>query len=461
MTLEEAKSALEELKQDGNSEEDILKILYLMYVDGELELSDFRTFNELMGYKLTDEFEAMSEEDKKTKGLTRSGDEGISKFDSDIPHIIKSIENYTKEDISKLKALKLSLDDAAREMAERHNRTVKESRRILRECKAQGVSYEEAIISGAYITEGITMHEAAQRLGWVGGPRNTKKGERLLKMFLQIGKSYAQTISVFENPPEDATLNDIACIYACEKSMSFEEARRFLITNRIGNESYLDVIVRAKKKEQGMSLDELEKTINAEKNVFANDNDILKDLYKRYCNNSIKLVDLENLAELLGYQLSKEFQRLPFDKKQTLDDINKVFCSISLDKAARLISRVYGGLFIKENKMLLEANLVDGISYKKTLEQYMNGKGLNQRMVFAKIHEHQGQSKEDVCFDFFQEYCQNKYTFGEFRILAYYLGYTFKDELFTITTNERKQNGFTPQTLTEEWLIKDRPTYLG
>lgn len=83
MTLEEAKSALEELKQDGNSEEDILKILYLMYVDGELELSDFRTFNELMGYKLTDEFEAMSEEEKKTAGLKGNGKpaEGVDKED--------------------------------------------------------------------------------------------------------------------------------------------------------------------------------------------------------------------------------------------------------------------------------------------------------------------------------------------------------------------------------------------
>lgn len=83
MTLEEAKEALEELKQDGNSEEDILKILYLMYVDGELELSDFRTFNELMGYKLTDEFEAMSEEEKKTAGLKGNGKpaEGVDKED--------------------------------------------------------------------------------------------------------------------------------------------------------------------------------------------------------------------------------------------------------------------------------------------------------------------------------------------------------------------------------------------
>ena len=81
MTLEEAKEALEELKQDGNSEEDILKILYLMYVDGELELSDLRTFGELMGYKLTDEFEAMSEEEKKTAGLKGNGKpaEGVDK----------------------------------------------------------------------------------------------------------------------------------------------------------------------------------------------------------------------------------------------------------------------------------------------------------------------------------------------------------------------------------------------
>lgn len=70
MTIEEAKHALEELKRQGNDEETILKVLYLMYADGKMDLNDLRILTGLLGYEFTDEFEAMSEEDKKTKGLT-------------------------------------------------------------------------------------------------------------------------------------------------------------------------------------------------------------------------------------------------------------------------------------------------------------------------------------------------------------------------------------------------------
>lgn len=81
MTIEEAKEALEQLKQEGNSEDDILKIMYLMYVDDELNLSDLRTLTKLLGYEFTDEFEAMSDEDKKKAGLTKTEEpaEGVGK----------------------------------------------------------------------------------------------------------------------------------------------------------------------------------------------------------------------------------------------------------------------------------------------------------------------------------------------------------------------------------------------
>lgn len=69
MTIDDAKEALEELKRSGESDEDILKVLYLMYCDGKMDLSDLRTFTELLGYEFTDEFENMSEDDKKVKGL--------------------------------------------------------------------------------------------------------------------------------------------------------------------------------------------------------------------------------------------------------------------------------------------------------------------------------------------------------------------------------------------------------
>ena len=79
MTFEEVKEFLEARKAEGESEEDILKVFYAMYVKGVIELSDLRTFTEALGWKFTDEFEAMSEEDKKKRGLVHKHDRGTAK----------------------------------------------------------------------------------------------------------------------------------------------------------------------------------------------------------------------------------------------------------------------------------------------------------------------------------------------------------------------------------------------
>lgn len=70
MTLEEAKQALDELKAMGKTDEEILGGMYMMYANDEMSLDDLRALTELLGYHFSDEFEAMSEEDKKTKGLS-------------------------------------------------------------------------------------------------------------------------------------------------------------------------------------------------------------------------------------------------------------------------------------------------------------------------------------------------------------------------------------------------------
>lgn len=246
MTIEEAKKALEQLKKEGYSDEDIVKTLYLMYANDKMCLSDLRTLTELMGYEFTEEFEAMSEEDKKTKGLQRIGSGDSVNVDEPIPEIIKTNEAYSQEEISKLKKQRISLDDAARMMAERYGRTVKESRRILRECDDRGISYAEAIASGATLSDGMTMHEAAQKITWLISNNDTKFIKRILKAFLKIGKTYAQVISVFENSPDDASLDDVACIYACYRRIPFEDAKRFIEGNRIGDESYASVLIREK-----------------------------------------------------------------------------------------------------------------------------------------------------------------------------------------------------------------------
>lgn len=83
MTLEEAKKALDELKAEGRDDMEILGGIYLMFADGTIRLEDLRTFTELMGYEFTDEFEALSDEEKKTKGYIFKGEpaEGVTKED--------------------------------------------------------------------------------------------------------------------------------------------------------------------------------------------------------------------------------------------------------------------------------------------------------------------------------------------------------------------------------------------
>ena len=78
MTYEEAKAAIENLKAQGETEDDILKVLYLMFTKGEFDVETLRALIGTMGYEFTDEFEAMSEEDKKTKGWEQETDENDS-----------------------------------------------------------------------------------------------------------------------------------------------------------------------------------------------------------------------------------------------------------------------------------------------------------------------------------------------------------------------------------------------
>lgn len=82
MTLDELKEVIEGFKKEGYTEEEILQIFYLMYVDNKIPLDDLRIFTEVMGWKFSDEFENMSEEDKKKKGL-KYNEDNASKFDKE------------------------------------------------------------------------------------------------------------------------------------------------------------------------------------------------------------------------------------------------------------------------------------------------------------------------------------------------------------------------------------------
>ena len=80
MTVDEAREAIEELKAQGANEEEIAGSLYLMFVDGKLDVKQFEALVNLLGYHLTEEFLAMSEDEQKSKGFekTEEAADGVS-----------------------------------------------------------------------------------------------------------------------------------------------------------------------------------------------------------------------------------------------------------------------------------------------------------------------------------------------------------------------------------------------
>lgn len=87
MTREEAKQAIEELKAQGFSEDEMLLTFYTMFQDDKLNVEQLGNLVELIGYELSEEFLAMSPEDQKTKGYEEVKDE----------------ENLTEEEIEDAK----------------------------------------------------------------------------------------------------------------------------------------------------------------------------------------------------------------------------------------------------------------------------------------------------------------------------------------------------------------------
>lgn len=71
MRPEEAKEAIETLKEKGMSDEELLYSLYGMFKNDEINVNELGDLVQLVGYELTDEFKNMSPEDQKTKGVEK------------------------------------------------------------------------------------------------------------------------------------------------------------------------------------------------------------------------------------------------------------------------------------------------------------------------------------------------------------------------------------------------------
>ena len=75
MTESEVKKAFEEYKAQGWKDQDILSKLYFMYRDDKIDLDELRGMTKVLGYEFTEDFEKMTEDEKKKKGVREDVDE--------------------------------------------------------------------------------------------------------------------------------------------------------------------------------------------------------------------------------------------------------------------------------------------------------------------------------------------------------------------------------------------------
>lgn len=68
MTVEEVKKVVEELKNEGMTEDEILAAFYAMFCDGKITSEQLEGLTLAMGYELTEEFKNLSDEEKKHFG---------------------------------------------------------------------------------------------------------------------------------------------------------------------------------------------------------------------------------------------------------------------------------------------------------------------------------------------------------------------------------------------------------
>ena len=109
MELNELKTAVEEMKAQGTSEEDILGTFYLKFVDGEISLEEFEALASVLGKGLSDEFKGLSEEEQKKYALTEEEEETEAETEADDAEETESddeTEEESEEDEEK-RAMKL------------------------------------------------------------------------------------------------------------------------------------------------------------------------------------------------------------------------------------------------------------------------------------------------------------------------------------------------------------------
>ncbi len=77
MTREEARDFLQKQRDEEHTDDEILAVLYSMFIDDVFGIDQLEVFVNLLGYELTEEFKNMSPEDQKTKGWDDEAEEEI------------------------------------------------------------------------------------------------------------------------------------------------------------------------------------------------------------------------------------------------------------------------------------------------------------------------------------------------------------------------------------------------
>ena len=68
MSIEELQKAIEEMKAQGQSEEEIAGAFYLLFRDGKITLEQLEALVNVLGFELSEEFKAMDPEQQKEAG---------------------------------------------------------------------------------------------------------------------------------------------------------------------------------------------------------------------------------------------------------------------------------------------------------------------------------------------------------------------------------------------------------
>jgi hypothetical protein len=82
MRPEEAKEAIDAMKEQGKSDEELLYALYGMFKDDKINVDELGDLVQLVGYELTDEFKNMSPDQQKTQGITE--EENVDKQQDEV-----------------------------------------------------------------------------------------------------------------------------------------------------------------------------------------------------------------------------------------------------------------------------------------------------------------------------------------------------------------------------------------